>query len=89
MNSTQRREKILQLLHENQHPVSASAIARQFQVSRQIIVGDIALLRAANEKISATPRGYVLETDTPSGDYEILIACRHSGDQMEDELTTM
>ena len=41
-------------------PVSAAALARRFSVSRQIIVGDIALLRASGADISATPRGYVI-----------------------------
>ncbi|WP_326522380.1 transcription repressor NadR [Faecalispora sporosphaeroides] len=89
MTSAERREKILQLLQHSRQPVSAGAIARQFQVSRQIIVGDIALLRAANEKIAATPRGYVLESDVPAGEYRVIIACRHSGSEMEDELTTI
>ncbi|WP_085832390.1 transcription repressor NadR [Clostridium merdae] len=89
MTSAERREKILALLQQSRQPVSAGAIARQFQVSRQIIVGDVALLRAANEKIAATPRGYVLEYDLPEGEYRVIIACRHNGSQMEDELTTI
>lgn len=89
MTSAERREKILALLQQSRQPVSAGAIARQFQVSRQIIVGDVALLRAANEKIAATPRGYVLESDLPEGEYRVIIACRHNGSQMEDELTTI
>ncbi|WP_101696194.1 transcription repressor NadR [Clostridium minihomine] len=87
MNSAERREKIRELLRQSQQPISASTIAQQFQVSRQIIVGDIALLRASNEKIAATPRGYVMESDTPAGKYQLIIACRHSGEEMEDELT--
>lgn len=89
MTSAERREKIMQLLRQNRQPVSAGFMARKFQVSRQIIVGDIALLRAANEKIAATPRGYVLESTIPDGEYRAIIACRHTGNEMEDELTTI
>ncbi|HBE86257.1 MAG TPA: DNA-binding protein, partial [Lachnoclostridium sp.] len=46
MDAAQRRQRILELLKQNAQPVSASTIAAQFQVSRQVIVGDIALLRA-------------------------------------------
>ena len=60
MDAAQRREGILELLKQSVQPLSATTIAGQFQVSRQIIVGDIALLRAANVTISATPRGYIL-----------------------------
>ena len=50
MNSAQRREKVLSLLTEHSSPLSATAIAKQCGVSRQIIVGDVALLRAAAAK---------------------------------------
>ena len=43
MNSAQRREKVLSLLTEHSSPLSATAIAKQCGVSRQIIVGDVAL----------------------------------------------
>ena len=46
MNAAARRQAILELLRHSSVPVSASALAGQFSVSRQIIVGDIALLRA-------------------------------------------
>ena len=55
-----RRQAVKQVLEEAGGPVSATALAKQFSVSRQIIVGDVALLRAAGEEILATPRGYVL-----------------------------
>ena len=55
-----RRQAVNQVLEEAGGPVSATALAKQFSVSRQIIVGDVALLRAAGEESLATPRGYVL-----------------------------
>lgn len=78
MEASLRRRKILELLRESSQPVSAGSIAAQFQVSRQVIVGDIALLRAANEKISATPRGYILDDDSESNGCVHTIACRQA-----------
>lgn len=61
--------------------------AREFSVSRQIIVGDVALLRAGGLSIAATPRGYMLPEER-SGLIRTL-ACRHRADQMEDELNAI
>ena len=60
MNAAQRRECILEQLNQAQAPVSASALAARLGVSRQIVVGDVALLRAGGAQIDATPRGYQL-----------------------------
>ena len=54
MNAGARREKLMKLLEEAEEAVSATALARTLSVSRQIIVGDIALLRAAGAHITAT-----------------------------------
>ncbi|MCC8121435.1 MAG: transcription repressor NadR [Clostridiales bacterium] len=85
MNAAERREQILTYLQRQTAPVSASALARQFSVSRQIIVGDVALLRAGGATISATPRGYLL-AQRQSGLLR-QVACNHTAEQMEDELT--
>ena len=60
MNAVQRREALSRCLTETPCPVSATALAQRFSVSRQIIVGDIALLRAAGANIVSTPRGYLV-----------------------------
>ena len=60
MTAKERREAILCELERAEGPVSASALAKQFHVSRQAVVGDVAMLRALNAPIAATPRGYVL-----------------------------
>ena len=85
MNSAQRREKVLSLLTEHSSPLSATVIAKQCGVSRQIIVGDVALLRASGEQISATPRGYLLHRE--QGLHQRVIACRHTQEQMERNCT--
>lgn len=87
MNANQRRAHILDYLRTAQAPLSATALAQRLSVSRQIIVGDVALLRAAGEEITATPRGYVL--DRPRPGLTRTVACLHSGADMERELTLM
>ena len=68
MNAAERRTKITHLLAQANGPLSATALAAQCGVSRQIIVGDVALLRAGGLAVLATPRGYILEnTSAPSG----------------------
>ena len=67
MNAAERRTKITHLLAQANGPLSATALAAQCGVSRQIIVGDVALLRAGGLAVLATPRGYILEnTSAPA-----------------------
>lgn len=87
MNTAERRERILEHLKGADRPLSATALAQKLAVSRQIIVGDVALLRAAGEGITATPRGYVLER--PRAGIVGTVACLHRGEDMERELTLM
>ena len=87
MQADFRRSEILKDLRSAGEPVSAGALSAKYGVSRQIIVGDVALLRASGEKISATPRGYVIGE---SGEGLVRqVACCHSGEQMEEELNAI
>lgn len=87
MEGTQRRASIARFLSSAKGPVSAAALAREFSVSRQIIVGDVALLRAGGMEIAATPRGYVIQR-SPAGLVR-RVAVRHAGPEMETELNAM
>ncbi|MDD7221547.1 MAG: transcription repressor NadR [Oscillospiraceae bacterium] len=84
MNAKVRRSAILARLKHENGPVSATALAKEHGVSRQIIVGDIALLRAGGEPISATPRGYLLDREN-AGELH-TVAVRHTTQEMEREL---
>ena len=81
-----RKTKIIEIISSSDKPVSASKIAKELGVSRQIIVGDVALLRASGEDITATPRGYILETNRSN---YYTIAVKHNNDQLEEELNTI
>ena len=87
MNTSERRERILEYLRKSDRPLPAAALAQRLSVSRQIIVGDVALLRAAGEAVTATPRGYVLER--PRLGIVRTVACLHPSEDMERELTLM
>ena len=87
MDSAKRREHIMRELRSAERPLSATKFAKELSVSRQIIVGDVALLRASGEKILATPRGYILERT--NGQIEYTVACVHDFENMEKELNIM
>lgn len=87
MDPSKRREHIMLALRAAQKPVSATKLSKELGVSRQIIVGDVALLRASGERILATPRGYVMER-APGGEV-FTVACVHDLDGMEQELNIM
>lgn len=87
MNAKERRQAILTRLRTAEQAVSASRLAEEFSVSRQIIVGDIALLRAAGEEITATPHGYLIARDLQG--VVCQIACRHEAAGMQAELNAI
>ena len=86
MSGEKRRDRLLQYLQEHDKPVSGTELAKEFGVSRQVIVQDIALLRTGHVKIIATNRGYLVPPTKPSGVRRIF-KCRHTDEQAEDELT--
>lgn len=87
MRSDERRSAIADILRAADGPISASALAERFCVSRQVIVGDIALLRSAGTDIMATPRGYVT-ADASRGTLR-RVAVKHRADEMEAELNAI
>jgi len=87
MTAAERRVEIKKTLAAATAPISASVLAAKFSVSRQVIVGDIALLRTAGEEISATPRGYVVQRAESGIIHQIV--CLHNDVGMIDELNTI
>ena len=63
MTGNERRNQILHLLREQGSPLSGTALAKTFGVSRQVIVQDIALIRAENHAIVSTNKGYICRTE--------------------------
>ena len=88
MHSDERRREILRILTESTAPVSASSFAEKFGVTRQIIVKDIALLRAEKSSIISTAKGYMITKNEESGHRKTVYVC-HNAEQIEDELVTV
>lgn len=86
MTGSDRRQEILKNIKESDRPVSGSKLAKDYDVSRQVIVQDIALLRASGFDIISTNRGYVLEGQTCA---ERVFKVRHTDEQLETELCTI
>src|SRR5438093_2734282 len=85
-----RRDRIVEIIKGASEPVTGGELAARLGVSRQIIVQDMAILRAAGEPIIATPRGY-LASPIHSGKavFREVLAVQHSRDQIEAELTAL
>ena len=90
MEGKHRREKLIALLQQADAPVSGTDLAKQLGVSRQVIVQDIALLRAVDKNILSTNKGYVLHVPEAGSDrVKRSFAVSHTKDQIRDELYTM
>lgn len=90
MLSEERREKIIALLKERQDPITGSELSKIFEVSRQVIVQDIALIRAQGYHILATPNGYIIPGTLKKAGKLKTVLCKHGGyDEMEEELKIM
>ncbi|MCD7947142.1 MAG: transcription repressor NadR [Oscillospiraceae bacterium] len=89
MEAKDRRAAVLRYLEQAGKPVSAAVLAAEFQVSRQVIVGDIALLRAGGADITATPRGYVAGTPFGGAGISRRLACTHTQEDMGREMTVI
>ena len=86
----ERRAFLLELLKDSTTPLTGSELASRTNVSRQVIVGDITLLKAKDEPIIATSQGYLyFKQNTGVPLFERTIACTHSPDDTVKELNLM
>ena len=83
MNQEERRQEILDCIRGSDTPVSGTWLAGKCGVSRQIIVQDIAALRAAGYDILSTNKGYICRIPAQA---EQVFKVRHTDQQIEDEL---
>lgn len=88
MRGEERREAILSYLKRASSPVKGGELSKLYNVSRQVIVQDIALLRAEGHDIIATPQGYVLMVNNNQF-IKKIIAVKHDENQIEEELRTI
>lgn len=87
MHGDKRRTLIITELCNSHQAISANQFARKFGVSRQIIVGDIALCRAQGHDIIATGKGYIInQVDEHSKIYTLAMQHKHQDTRKELEL---
>lgn len=82
----ERRKQILHWLQSEETPLTGNELAERAHVSRQVIVGDITLLKARGVPIMATSQGYVYLNIQEDTDAERIVACLHPPDQTKEEL---
>ena len=83
ISGRERREQIIKILNSSEMPVAGTELAKELGVSRQVIVQDMALIRANGIEIMATNRGYVIqEAKEVSRVFKVI----HTDEQVEEEL---
>lgn len=83
MSGRERREQIIKILNSSEMPVAGTELAKELGVSRQVIVQDMALIRANGIEVMATNRGYVIqEIKEVSRVFKVI----HTDEQVEEEL---
>lgn len=85
MTSVERRSEIKKLLLTSKEPIKGQELAAMYDVTRQVIVRDIAIMRAEGLDIISTPKGYMM-IQSGIENIKCVIAVNHSRDDMEEEL---
>lgn len=87
MDAKQRRIRLVEKLKEAGRPLTGTCLAKELKVSRQVIVGDFAILRASGMAVYATPQGYVLPGVEDTKIKRVTLACKHERENLEQELS--
>ena len=86
MTRAERRREIIRIISESEAPVPAKELARLCDVSRQVIVQDMVLIRETGIDIIATNRGYIVNAPYAA---RRKFKVSHTDEQMEDELCSI
>lgn len=89
MLGEQRRQEILQLIKKRGTPITGTELAQFANVSRQVIVNDMNLLKAKNEPIISTSQGYYYFQQPTSTSFTQKVVCYHDAKDAKDELYTV
>ncbi len=84
-----RRDAIIELLQTGSEPVTGSCLAKKYDVSRQVIVQDIAVLRASGYNIVAASNGYFIPSEVKKDLLIKTVVCQHDCSRIGDELKIM
>jgi transcriptional regulator of NAD metabolism len=83
MDGDTRRHKIIEIIRKSAKPVSGTSLAKELDVSRQVIVTDVALIRANGVDITSTNKGYVINSESKC---KRIIKSHHTDNEILDEL---
>lgn len=86
MTGAERRADIIKQIENSRSPVSGTKLASMYEVSRQVIVQDIALIRASGYDVLSTNRGYALNAPIKCSR---ILKVRHTDEQTEEELNAI
>ena len=86
LTGEQRREEILNSIKSSAGPISGKALAGKYDVSRQVIVQDIALIRASGADVISTNKGYVINNEKS---FSRIFKVKHTDAEVEEELFTI
>ncbi|WP_347862118.1 transcription repressor NadR [Salimicrobium sp. PL1-032A] len=87
LKSPERRGEILTKLRDSSAPITGKSLAEEMNVTRQVIVADVSLLKAGGEPIIATSQGYLYMKEEKKGfPYTKTIVCCHNRMETKDEL---
>lgn len=87
MSAEERQELIIKSLKNTTVPITATEFAKKANVSRQVIVQDVSILKAKNEPIIATSRGYMyLKSEEETGVMRRTVVVDHTPDETLEEL---
>lgn len=83
MDKNKRREELLKALSKSEVPLAGEYLAHRFNVTRQVIVNDISILRVKGHEILSTNRGYIYNIETSN---EKTLKVRHDDKEIMEEL---
>lgn len=86
MNGNERREQIVKLLANSEKAVTGAELSKSYGVSRQVIVQDIAILRAQGESVLATPQGYIMIETKTNKILKTIVSEHHTMEELRKEL---
>lgn len=84
MDAESRRKEILKLLTGSDLPVKGQEIAERFDVTRQVVVKDLAILKAKNPGIVSTYGGYLMLKEKDS--HKRIFRVKHDSEGIYEEL---
>lgn len=85
----ERRASLIQWLQQADKPLTGRELGEWAGVSRQVIVGDITLLKAQGHPILATSQGYLFIQPEQIAQIERQIVCQHTPEETLTELQTI